>query len=73
MEYGYYEETGSPLQGRALGELKEFLARAELTYDERLQFTVLIRDREDSIAAAGSLQDGVITQCRCKSPTTRTW
>ena len=31
MEYGYYEETGSPLRGRALGELKEFLARAELT------------------------------------------
>ena len=70
MEYGYYEETGSPLQGRALGELKEFLARAELTYDERLQFTVLIRDREDSIAAAGSLQDGVI-KCVAVDPARR--
>ena len=60
MEYGYYEQTGSPLRGRALGELREFLARAELTYDENIQFTVLIRDGEDNIAAAGSLQDGVI-------------
>ncbi|MDE7010322.1 MAG: GNAT family N-acetyltransferase, partial [Oscillospiraceae bacterium] len=60
MEYGTYEQTGSPLRGRALGELREFLARAELTYDENIQFTVLIRDGEDNIAAAGSLQDGVI-------------
>ena len=29
MEYGYYEQTGSPLRGRTLGELREFLARAE--------------------------------------------
>lgn len=60
MEYGYYEQTGSPLRGRALGELRDFLAKAGLTYDENIQFTVLIRDEEDSIAAAGSLQDGVI-------------
>ena len=61
MEYGYYEQTGSPLRGRTLGELREFLARAELTYDENIQFTVLIRDGEDNIAAAAfELLDTII-------------
>lgn len=70
MEYGFYEQTGSPLRGGALAELKEFLARTNLTYDENIQFTVLVRDGEDSIAAAGSLQDGVV-KCVAVDPARR--
>lgn len=70
MEYGIYEQTGAPLRGRALEELKEFLARAGLRYDQRIQFTVLLRDEEDEIIAAGSLQDGVI-KCVAAAPERR--
>lgn len=60
MEYGYYEQTGSPLQGQKLVELRDFLGRMGLTYDEEIQFTTLVRNGDDDIVATASLQENVI-------------
>ena len=60
MLYGYYEQTGSPFRGNALRELKEFLSRMELSYDEGIEYTVAIRDSEAHIVACASLQQNVI-------------
>lgn len=60
MLYGYYEQSGSPFRGNALRELREFLERMSLSYDEGIEFTVAIRDGNDRIAACASLQENVI-------------
>lgn len=60
MEYGYYEQTGSPFMGRDLEELKIFLTGMGLTYDQGVEYTVLIRNGEDRIMASASLQENVI-------------
>ena len=60
MEYGYYEQSGSPFKGRALEELKAFLLEMGLTYDEGIQYTTLVRNGADEIIAAASLQENVI-------------
>ena len=60
MEYGYYEQSGSPFRGRVLEEVKIFLQGVGLTYDEGIQYTTLVRNGEDEIIAAASLQENVI-------------
>ncbi|MDR2632734.1 MAG: GNAT family N-acetyltransferase [Treponema sp.] len=58
--------TGSPFQGRYREELRCFLARNGLKYDERIGYSLcLIEDEE--IAATGSL-DGNILKCIAVSP-----
>ena len=60
MLYGYYEQTGSPFRANALRELKEFLSRMELSYDEGIEYTVAIRNSDARIVACASLQQNVI-------------
>lgn len=60
MLYGYYEQSGSPFRGNALKELRAFLERMGLRYDEGIEYTVAIRDGNDRIAACASLQGDVI-------------
>lgn len=60
MLYGYYEQTGSPFRGGALRDLKSFLERMGLRYDEGIEYTVAIRNGEHQIAACASLQGNVI-------------
>lgn len=60
MLYGYYEQSGSPFKGSKLQELKEFLQKMGLSYDEGIEYTVAIRDGNDRIAACASLQGNVI-------------
>lgn len=60
MEYGYTQQMGSPFRGRALEEVRAFLAGMGLRYAPGIEHTVLIRDGEDSIAASGSLEGNVI-------------
>ena len=60
MLYGYYEQTGSPFRGGALRELKDFLSRMDLTYDEGIEYTIAIRDSGARIVACASLQQNVI-------------
>ena len=60
MEYGYTQQLGSPFRGRALEELRAFLAEMDLRYAPGIEHTVLIRDGGDNIAATGSLEGNVI-------------
>lgn len=60
MLYGYYEQSGSPFRANALSELKEFLARMGLSYDEGIEYTHVIRDSDQRIVACASLQENVI-------------
>lgn len=54
MEYGYYEQSGSPFQGAQLEKLRAFLLRMGLTYDPGITYTATIRSSGDEIVAAGS-------------------
>jgi [citrate (pro-3S)-lyase] ligase len=51
--------TGFPFRGEALEELRGFLEQNGLKYDEGVEFSVILRE-EDRIAAAGSLDGGVL-------------
>jgi len=60
MEYGYTQQLGSPFRGSTLEELKAFLARAGLRYAPGIEHTALVRDQEERIIAAASLEGNVI-------------
>ena len=45
MDYGFYEEYGTPFSGRKLRKLREFLQAAELDYDEQIEYTVNLTDK----------------------------
>jgi [citrate (pro-3S)-lyase] ligase len=53
--------TGFPFRGRMLEELRAFLARNGLKYDDRVNYSLCLVE-DDKIAAAGSL-DGNILKC----------
>ena len=55
-------QFGRPFTGRKLEDLKAFLRRLDLDYDENVQFTVECLDDDGEIAATGSL-DGKIFKC----------
>jgi [citrate (pro-3S)-lyase] ligase len=58
--------TGFPFRGKALEELRTFLARNGLAYDEGVRFSVCLTEGE-KITAAGSLDGGVL-KCIAVSP-----
>lgn len=61
MEYGaFYEETGQPFTGRKRAKLEAFLKQAELRYDEGVEYTVNLVDREGNLAATGSVQRNIL-------------
>ena len=60
MLYGYYEQSGSPFRGTALEEVKAFLERMALRYDDGIEYTVVIRNGNAQIVACASLQENVI-------------
>ena len=67
MEYGFSEQVGSPLHGRALEELKAFLNQMDLQYAPGIAHSVLIRDGAGRIAASGSLEGNVV-KCVAVAP-----
>lgn len=56
---GLYEEYGTPFTGRKLGRLKDFLLKEGLSYDETVEYTLLLSDDEGNIAATGSVSGNV--------------
>ena len=60
MDYGFFEEYGSPFSGRKLRKLKDFLAAAELDYDEQIEYTVNLTDGDGNIVATGSIHSNVL-------------
>lgn len=53
-----YTETGAPFKGKKLEQLKAFLSKAGLDYEEGVHFSVCLYE-EGEILAAGSLDDNV--------------
>ena len=51
--------TGYPFRGKALKELRNFLARNGLDYDERITYSLCLIEN-DEIAATGSLDGGIL-------------
>lgn len=61
MSYeSFYEDLGFPMKGSKLQKLKDFLTKENLEYDEGIEFTVVLRDSNGKIAAAGSLEGNVL-------------
>jgi [citrate (pro-3S)-lyase] ligase len=58
--------TGFPFRGKALEELRAFLERNGLKYDEGVRFSVCLVE-DEKIAASGSL-DGSVLKCIAVSP-----
>ncbi|MDR2134051.1 MAG: [citrate (pro-3S)-lyase] ligase [Treponema sp.] len=58
--------TGFPFRGKALEELRAFLERNGLAYDEGVRFSVCLVE-DEKIAATGSL-DGKVLKCIAVSP-----
>lgn len=61
MEYNdFYEEFGSPFTGRKKQKLIDFLAQADLEYDDQIESTVNLVDKDGDIAATCSLHANVL-------------
>ena len=60
MDYGFFEEYGTPFTGRKLRKLRDFLQAAELDYDEQIEYTVNLTDGDGQIVATGSLHQNVL-------------
>lgn len=60
LEYGYCLQSGAPVGGRKLEQLRAFLARFDLIFDDGIEFSAVIRNSGDEIVAAASLQGSVI-------------
>lgn len=61
MEYNdFYEEYGFPFAGRKKEKLIQFLSREGLSYDENIEATVNLTDRNGDIAASCSLHTNVL-------------
>ena len=60
MDYGFFEEYGTPFTGRKLRKLREFLQAAELDYDEQIEYTVNLTDSDGQIVATGSIHANVL-------------
>lgn len=63
----FYFEEGFPLQGRKLEKLKQFLANEDLTYDEQIQYTVLLKTEDGEIAGCGSRHENTL-KCIAMNP-----
>ncbi|MDR1099054.1 MAG: [citrate (pro-3S)-lyase] ligase, partial [Treponema sp.] len=59
-------QTGFPFRGEAQEELRGFLEQNGLKYDERIEYSLILRE-ENRIAASGSL-DGRVLKCIAVSP-----
>ena len=60
MDYGFFEEYGTPFTGRKLRKLRDFLQAAELDYDEQIEYTVNLTDGDGQIVATGSIHQNVL-------------
>ena len=57
---GLYEEEGRPFTGRKLEKVRSFLESEGLSYDETVEYTLLLVDEDGRIAATGSAAGNVL-------------
>lgn len=58
----FYEDYGYPMKGTKLQELKDFLLKEQLSYDDGIEFTINLCDNKREVAATGSI-DGNVLKC----------
>ncbi len=63
----YEVRTGSPFTGHSLEQLRSFLKKEDLDYDERITYTVELVDEDGEIIACGSCEGNVL-KCIAVSP-----
>ena len=56
----YYLEEGFPFHHRKLEKLKAFLAKNDLTYDQQIQYSVLLCNDEGGIVGCGSRHENIL-------------
>lgn len=56
----FYLDEGFPFQGRKLDKLKNFLAENDLTYDEQIQYSVLLKTTDGKIAGCASRHENTL-------------
>lgn len=57
---GFYEDFGAPFTGRKRRKLQDFLQKAQLDYDEEIEYTVNLVDGDGAIVATGSIHQNVL-------------
>ena len=56
----YYLEEGFPFHNRKLENLKKFLSENALTYDQQIQYSVLLCNDEGTIVGCGSRHENIL-------------
>lgn len=56
----YYLEEGFPFHNRKLENLKKFLSENALTYDQQIQYSVLLCNDEGAIVGCGSRHENIL-------------
>lgn len=56
----YYLEEGFPFRNRKLENLKKFLSENALTYDQQIQYSVLLCNDEGTIVGCGSRHENIL-------------
>ena len=56
----YYLEEGFPFHHRKLEKLKAFLSKNDLTYDQQIQYSVLLCNDEGGIVGCGSRHENIL-------------
>ena len=62
----YYLEEGFPFRNRKLENLKKFLSENALTYDQQIQYSVLLCNDEGTIVGCGSRHENIL-KCIAKT------
>lgn len=61
MDLGhFYFDEGFPFRNRKLDKLKDFLAENDLTYDENIQYSVMLKTMDGEIAGCGSRHENTL-------------
>ncbi len=60
MNNSYKIQIGLPLKNNKLKQLKSFLSKNDLTYDNNISYSVIILDNFNKIIATGSIDDNII-------------
>ncbi|MGI6094197.1 MAG: [citrate (pro-3S)-lyase] ligase [Lachnospiraceae bacterium] len=67
MNSSYYIEEGSPFTGRKLAKCQAFLKDSGLTYDDNIQYSILLYNASGRLCATGS-RDGNVLKCLAVAP-----
>lgn len=56
----FYFEEGFPFQGRKRIQLEDFLKKNDLTYDKKIQYSVMLKTGDGKLAGCGSRHENIL-------------